>query len=135
MHSYLAYEMVAQARFKGRGTALAWLPTAVDVDGATICAGYEDGLLRFLKLRPNEKEDKKKAKNKIRLPYELALFEVCNKAISWPYFCIIVGKFLMRFITLVIQMNRLKSYKRLVVYILRKRDASFFYYFTLVYLL
>ena len=73
-YNYLTYQIVAQTQFKNQGTSLKWLPTQVDPDGATICTGYEDGLLRFLKLRPNEKEQKNKKIPK--LPYEFALFEI-----------------------------------------------------------
>ena len=65
VYDYLTCEIVAQARFKHSGTALRWLSTGVDPDGATICAGHSDGLLRFLKVRPNEKIEKAKTKKVI----------------------------------------------------------------------
>lgn len=83
VYNYLTYEIVAQTRFKNRGTSLKWLPTLVDIDGATVCAGYEDGLLRFLKLRPNEKEDKKKPKNKIRYLSYIYLYICIKKRLSF----------------------------------------------------
>ncbi len=76
VYDYLTYDIIAQARFKHSGCSLKWLSTKVDPDGATVCTGHGDGLLRFLKVRPNEKVEKAKTKKVQKMPYELALFEI-----------------------------------------------------------
>ena len=73
VYDYLTYDIIAQARFKNSGTSLKWLSSIIDPDGATICVGYSDGLLRFLKLHPNDMYGKDK---NAKTPYDLVLFEI-----------------------------------------------------------
>jgi cilia- and flagella-associated protein 44 len=67
VYNYLTYEVVVQKKFKKSGTCVRWLPTQVDSDGATIAAGFEDGVLRFLKLVPKSSKANQ---------FDIILFEV-----------------------------------------------------------
>ena len=67
VYNYLSYEIIAQTKFKNGGTALKWLPLSIDGEGATICTGFQDGLLKFLKVLP---------KTGSQSQFQLVLFEI-----------------------------------------------------------
>lgn len=62
-------KLIAIAKFNSPATSLLWLPKKVDKDGATMLAGFNDGVIRLLCLQENLLAEVRK----LDLKYELCL--------------------------------------------------------------
>ena len=71
VYNYATFELLTQKKFKKGGTCLKWFSTDVDPDGATIAAGFSDGVLRFMKIVLKQTQTAAHTEQH----YELVLFE------------------------------------------------------------
>ena len=75
VYNYATHELVAQRKFKKAGTALKWLPASLDPDVSTICVGFNEGTLRFLKLVPKAASSGSTSSASAQTSFDLALVE------------------------------------------------------------
>ncbi|XP_006812846.1 cilia- and flagella-associated protein 44-like, partial [Saccoglossus kowalevskii] len=54
VYDYISKTQLCQMKFSAGGSVLAWLPQIMDPKGATIVAGFDDGVVRVLNVYKKE---------------------------------------------------------------------------------